>query len=71
MSLLLERQLIILGEQDGRNVLEFFEPRTTIQYKHPLEIEFDRSNVAQLPFQLSAICITVCAGIFNALACHI
>lgn len=33
MSLLLERQLIILGEQDGRNVLEFFEPRTTIQYK--------------------------------------
>lgn len=72
MSLLLERQLIIFGEQDGRHesrrVLEFFKPRTTMRYKRPIrdEIEFDRSNVARLPFQLSAICITVCACIFNA-----
>lgn len=69
MSLSLERQLIILGEQDGRNVSEFLKPRATIQYKHHIrdEIEFERSNVAQLPFQLSAICITVLRfGIFNA-----
>lgn len=67
MSLSLE--LIILGEQDGRNVSEFLKPRATIQYKHHIrdEIEFERSNVAQLPFQLSAICITVLRfGIFNA-----
>lgn len=69
MSLSLERQLIILGEQDGGNVSEFLKPRATIQYKHHIrdEIEFERSNVAQLPFQLSAICITVLRfGIFNA-----
>lgn len=48
-------------------ILETASDDTILKHHIRDEIEFERSNVAQLPFQLSAICITVLRfGIFNA-----